>query len=43
MTMRRVPHLLIQLQDDLTRSRRREAGVDSIIVPPAPYCLSRKD
>ncbi len=32
MTMRRVPHLLIQLQDDLTRSRRREAAWISIIV-----------
>jgi TonB family protein len=28
----RVPHLLIQLQDDLTRSRRREAAWISIIV-----------
>jgi len=28
----RVPHLLIQLQDDLTRSRRREAAWLSIIV-----------
>jgi TonB family protein len=28
----RVPHLLIQLQDDLTRSRRREAGWISVIV-----------
>src|ERR1700691_2950536 len=27
-----VPHLLIQLQDDLTRSRRREAAWISIIV-----------
>ena len=27
----RVPHLLIQLQDDLTRSRRREAAWISII------------
>jgi TonB family protein len=29
----RVPHLLVQLQDDLTRSRRREAAWISIIVP----------
>src|ERR1700678_3435221 len=28
----RVPHLLIQLQDDLARSRRREAAWISIIV-----------
>lgn len=28
----RVPHLLVQLQDDLTRSRRREAAWISIIV-----------
>ena len=28
----RVPHLLIQLQDDLQRSRRREAAWISIIV-----------
>src|ERR1700758_3712251 len=28
----RVPHLLIQLQDDLARSRRREAAWLSIIV-----------
>lgn len=28
----RVPHLLIQLQDDLTRSRRREAAWISVIV-----------
>jgi len=28
----RIPHLLIQLQDDLTRSRRREAAWISIIV-----------
>jgi TonB family protein len=28
----RVPHLLVQLQDDLTRSRRREAGWISVIV-----------
>src|SRR5208337_1296565 len=28
----RVPHLLIQLQDDLARSRRREAAWISVIV-----------
>src|SRR6202789_4748503 len=28
----RVPHLLIQLQDDLSRSRRREAAWISVIV-----------
>jgi TonB family protein len=35
----RVPHLLIQLQDDLTRSRRREAIYISIIVHSAIILL----
>jgi len=35
----RVPHLLIQLQDDLTRSRRREAIYISIIVHVAIILL----
>jgi TonB family protein len=35
----RVPHLLIQLQDDLTRSRRREAIYISIIVHAAIILL----
>jgi len=39
----RVPHLLIQLQDDLTRSRRREAAWISIIVHLLLIVFPRKD
>src|ERR1700677_1885070 len=40
----RVPHLLIQLQDDLTRSRRREAAWISIIVHLVLiFCLVKID